>query len=207
MANHTTAPNNWIARVPNQLTALRIILTPLFIVLLFSQGYLNKILALVVFIVASVTDAYDGLIARKFNVVSSWGKFLDPLADKILVLSAFIAFWYMDFFPLWMLILIVLRDVVITGLRLWMMSRDTTMETSMFGKSKTVAQVVGIYVILVFIVLHHWRLFRFLHPTLDWMANNYVLWGLMFIVTVLTVSSGIHYLHVNRAVIKQFLTS
>ncbi len=207
MANHTTAPNNWIARVPNQLTALRIILTPLFIVLLFSQGYLNKILALVVFIVASVTDAYDGLIARKFNVVSSWGKFLDPLADKILVLSAFIAFWYMDFFPLWMLILIVLRDVVITGLRLWMMSRDTTMETSMFGKSKTVAQVVGIYVILVFIVLHHWRLFRFLHPTLDWMANNYVLWGLMFVVTVLTVSSGIHYLHVNRAVIKQFLTS
>jgi len=207
MANHTTTPNNWIARVPNQLTALRIFLTPLFIVLLFSQGYLNKLLALVVFIVASVTDAYDGHIARKFNVVSSWGKFLDPLADKILVLSAFIAFWYMDFVPLWMLILIVLRDVVITSLRLWMMAKDTTMETSIFGKSKTVAQVVGIYVILVFILLDHWRLFRFLHPTLDWMANNYVLWGLMFVVTALTVSSGIHYLHVNRAIIKQFLTS
>lgn len=207
MANGQTAPGNWVARVPNQLTALRIILTPVFILLLFSTGYLNKLLALIVFIIASVTDAYDGHIARKFNVVSSWGKFLDPLADKILVLSAFVAFWYMGFLPLWMLIFIALRDIVITSLRLWMVSRDTSLTTSNFGKSKTAAQMVGIHVVLVFLVLQSWNLFTFLHPALGWIRENYLIWVLMFVVTLLTVSSGIHYLYINRQIIKQFLTT
>lgn len=205
MANSHTAPSDWIARVPNQLTALRIILTPVFIFLLFSSGHVNKIFALAVFIIASVTDAYDGHIARKFNVVSSWGKFVDPLADKILVLSAFVAFWFMGFIPPWMLILIALRDVTITSLRLWLISRDASLETSNFGKTKTASQMVGIHVILVFIVLQEWSLFAFLHPALDWIRANYLIWLLMLIVTLLTVASGIHYLLINRQVIKRYL--
>jgi len=205
MGNGSVPTKNWILLLPNQLTILRILLTPVFIVLLFSHGYLNKLIALAVFILASTTDAYDGYLARKYNAMSPQGKFLDPLADKILVLSAFFSFYYLGLYPLWMFVLILLRDVVITGLRTWMLARDTSLETSIFGKSKTVAQMVGIYVLLVFVLLTHWHLFAFMNETLHWMEINHVLWGLMFVVTLLTVGSGYHYLHVNWALLKKIL--
>ena len=205
MGNGSSVPHPWVARLPNILTYLRIILTPIFIILLFSPGYINKLFALLVFIIASTSDAYDGYIARKYNVVTEHGKFVDPLADKILVLSAFGAFWYIGFFPFWMLLLIILRDVVITSLRLWMVSKEHSMETSYFGKSKTAVQMVGIYVLLVYVLLSNWNLFHWIHPALDWMARNYILWILMLLVTILTVTSGIHYLKVNWKKIKSIL--
>jgi len=206
MADSSSVQHPWVARLPNILTYLRIVLTPVFLILLFSGGYLNYLLGLLIFIIASTSDAYDGYLARKYDVVTAHGKFLDPLADKILVLSAFFGFWYLEFFPFWMLALIILRDIGITGLRMWMIARDRTLETSKFGKSKTAAQMIGIYVLLVFILLESWPVFEFLHPTLSWISDNFVLWIMMLIVTLLTVGSGIHYLYVNWKTIVNFLT-
>ncbi|MBS1271694.1 MAG: CDP-diacylglycerol--glycerol-3-phosphate 3-phosphatidyltransferase [Candidatus Marinimicrobia bacterium] len=206
MVNSSSLPHPWVAWIPNILTYLRIILTPVFLILLFSGGYVNYLIALLVFIVASTSDVYDGYLARKYNIVTEHGKFLDPLADKILVLSAFFSFWYMEFFPFWMLALIILRDVVITGLRMWMLAKDHSLETSIFGKSKTAAQMTGIYVMIVFVLLENWPAFGLLHSTLAWIANNFVLWIMMLIVTLLTVGSGVHYLKVNWLTITKYLS-
>ena len=105
--------------LPNLLSLIRIILTPLFIILLFSDVPNAKFFALLVFAIAAITDAYDGYLARKYNQITPEGKFLDPLADKILVLSAFISFAFIGIIDFWMVGVIIFRDSFITGLRLW----------------------------------------------------------------------------------------
>lgn len=196
-----------MVHLPNQLTFLRIILTPIFLLLLFSDSIESRLLALFVFIIASTTDAYDGYLARKYNVVSSWGKFLDPLADKILVLSAFAGFWFLDYFPFWMLLLIVLRDIFVTGLRMWMSARGTTMDTSRFAKSKTAVQMIGIYTMIVFAIVKDWAVFGFLDPAIQWMHRMAFFWWLMFLVALLTVITGVHYLAKNQAHLRESLGS
>ncbi len=201
----TQEPKPWISRLPNQLTYLRIILTPVFIWLLFAEGVVSKFIALLVFIVASVSDAYDGKIARKYNVISDEGKFIDPLADKILVLGSLLAIWFLGFYPIWMWILILLRDVSITLLRRWMIANKSTMETSRFGKTKTSAQMIAIYVFIIFVLLLEWQAVSAIHPALHWIMNAGILWWLMFLVTLVTVGSGIHYFYLNWSFIKKYI--
>ena len=100
--------------LPNLLSLLRIILTPLFIILLFSESSSNRIFALIVFAVAAITDAYDGHLARKYNLITPEGKFLDPLADKILVLSAFFSFAFIGIIDFWMVWIISFRDLSVS---------------------------------------------------------------------------------------------
>ncbi len=123
--------------IPNVLTIFRILLTPLFIICLFSNYPYAKLWALIVFIIASITDAFDGYYARKYDQVTRHGKFLDPLADKILVSSAFISFAILDLVPYWMVALIIFRDLFVTGLRMVMESKGLTMITSKIAKAKT----------------------------------------------------------------------
>src|SRR5690606_21497049 len=99
--------------LPNQLTILRIILTPVFFILFILDNSIYKQLSLLVFIIAALTDWYDGWLARKFNYITSWGKFWDPLADKILTSSAFVGFVLIGIIDLWMVIIILLRDFLI----------------------------------------------------------------------------------------------
>ncbi|MBU0528631.1 CDP-diacylglycerol--glycerol-3-phosphate 3-phosphatidyltransferase, partial [bacterium] len=134
--------------VPNVLTIFRILLTPLFIICLFYDYPYARLWALVIFIVASITDAFDGHYARKLNQVTRHGKFLDPLADKILVSSAFISFAIMDLVPFWMVGLIIFRDLFVTGLRMVMESQGLTMITSKIAKAKTTTQISVIIFIL-----------------------------------------------------------
>ena len=103
--------------LPNALTIFRVILTPIFIYLLFSSSMYSNLYALIIFILASVTDAFDGYYARKYNIETEFGNFLDPLADKILVSSAFISFYLLDLIELWMVVVILSRDFFITILR------------------------------------------------------------------------------------------
>lgn len=103
--------------LPNQLTVLRIILTPVFVYLFLMDDPVLKQISLGVFILAAITDWYDGWLARKFNYITAWGKFLDPLADKILTSSAFFAFVFLGVLPLWMVIVIAARDFFVTFLR------------------------------------------------------------------------------------------
>jgi len=191
--------------IPNVLTVFRILLTPLFIICLFSNYPYAKLWALVIFIVASVTDAFDGHYARKFDQVTRHGQFLDPLADKILVSSAFISFALLDLIPFWMVVLIIFRDLFVTGLRMAMESHGLTMITSKIAKIKTTAQISVIIFILLFLGIQIFS-FDWLKVIINFIAENKIIYYFTLIATFFTVWTGISYLYKNRYIIKSFVS-
>jgi len=189
----------------NFITVLRILLTPLFIYFLFGGRQYFEILALLIFILASTTDAYDGYIARKYSEVTKLGKFLDPLADKVLMSAAFISFVVMGLIPLWMVILVILRDFVVTGIRILMSTKDNIMVTSQSAKIKTGAQIGAVSFILVYIITQRWKIFLGISEYVKIIENYNLIYLLMLIVTLFTVWTGAEYLLVNKDIIKQFV--
>ncbi len=190
-------------QIPNILTITRILLTPVFIMLLFYEHPYSNFWALVVFVIASITDAYDGYVARKYDLETDYGRFLDPLADKILVSSAFISFAVMEIVPFWMVGLIIFRDLFVTGLRMVMNQKGFIMQTSKSAKVKTGVQIG--FIIFVLVVLGA-KAFTFF-PVTDLLAmiKEYkVIYYLTITVTSLTVLTGMNYLYTNRSVIKRF---
>lgn len=190
--------------VPNILTIFRILLTPLFIICLFSNYPYARLWALIIFIVASVTDAFDGYYARKYNQVTRHGQFLDPLADKILVSSAFISFALMELVPFWMVALIVFRDLFVTGLRWAMESKGLTMITSKIAKAKTTLQISVIIFILLFLGVQIFS-FSWLKEAINFIIENRIIYYFTFIATILTLWTGISYLYKNRLMIKNYV--
>ena len=138
-----------ILNLPNALTISRICLTPVFLVLLFEEDWYLRSLAVVVFSVASLTDLYDGRIARTRNSVTEFGRFMDPLADKILVTSALIALVVCRLVHFWLVVPIVARDILITGMRMHGAYHGRQMETSRLAKWKTTVQMFAIGFLLV----------------------------------------------------------
>ena len=136
--------------LPNKLTVSRILLTFVFMFLLFSKGAASKLGALVIFIIAAATDYYDGKIARERNEITDFGKFMDPVADKFLTIGAFLAFVEMGLIPAWMIVLIIFRELIITGVRLFAATQGRILAAETAGKHKTVSQMVSIFTILVF---------------------------------------------------------
>ena len=138
--------------LPNKLTLLRIILIPIFVVL-FEVALIpyNMIWALLVFVIAAITDQLDGHLARKNNQVTSFGKLADPLADKLLTISALICFVEkgVPYLPGWAVIIIIARELIVTGIRMIALTDNTVIAASMGGKSKTVAQI-GVIVLVMF---------------------------------------------------------
>ena len=191
--------------IPNVLTIFRILLTPLFIICLFSNYPYAKLWALIIFIVASVTDAFDGHFARKYDQVTRQGKFLDPLADKILVSSAFISFALLDLIPFWMVGLIIFRDLFVTGLRMAMESQGLTMITSRVAKAKTTTQISVIIFILLFLGVQIFS-YDWLRMIIDFIVENRIIYYLTLITTFFTVWTGISYLYKNRLTIKSFIS-
>jgi len=143
--------------LPNQLTILRIILTPVFLCLFLSGNPLLIQISALVFFIAALTDWYDGWLARKYNYITDWGKFWDPLADKILTSAAFIGFVFVDLVPLWMVLLIIIRDLVVTLLRIYADSREYNFITSYYAKWKTLLQMVFLYYLLLLVYFHQQR--------------------------------------------------
>jgi CDP-diacylglycerol--glycerol-3-phosphate 3-phosphatidyltransferase len=185
-----------IVNLPNFLTVLRIGLTPLFLLLLFADAWYWKSMAFVVFALASLTDFYDGKLAREGNQVTSLGRFLDPLADKFLVTSALIAFVFDRVVNLWLVVPIITRDVLITGMRLYGLSRGRQMVTSRLAKWKTAVQLFAVVLLLFIIVLQELMARFFDEPLffLDAEKINILANGLMATVLLLTVLSGVHYI-------------
>jgi CDP-diacylglycerol--glycerol-3-phosphate 3-phosphatidyltransferase len=181
--------------LPDKLTLSRIPLTFLFMLFLFSHGLPAKVLALATFILASFTDLLDGLIAKRKNISTDFGKMMDPIADKVLVLAAFLAFVQMELVPAWMVVIIIFREAAITGLRISALTRGRVIPADDGGKHKMVSQVVAIFVILVFIILKEARV----HPAV-YAAYKDAIFILMLITTALTLTSGISYLVRNREV-------
>ena len=191
--------------IPNVLTIFRILLTPIFILCLFFNYPYARLWALIIFIVASITDAFDGHYARKYNQVTRHGQFLDPLADKILVSSAFISFAILDLVPFWMVGLIVFRDLFVTGLRMAMESQGLTMITSKIAKTKTATQITVIIFILLFLGVQIFS-YDWLKIIIDFIVENKIIYYFTLIATFFTVWTGISYLYKNRFTIKNFVS-
>jgi CDP-diacylglycerol--glycerol-3-phosphate 3-phosphatidyltransferase len=135
--------------LPNKLTVARLLLTVVFLGFFFAPFRFNDTVALLVFGAASLTDYFDGKIARRDNLITNFGILMDPLADKILICSAFIAFVGRGLMPAWMVIIIVARELAITGLRMLAASKQKVLAAERYGKHKTISQMVAIITILV----------------------------------------------------------
>ena len=136
---------------PNKLTVARMILVP-FLVLFMLTGWggdANRYISLAIFVVASVTDWLDGKLARKYNLVTNFGKFMDPLADKLLVCSAMICFIELDKLPAWIVIIIIGREFIISGFRLIAAENGIVIAANYWGKFKTVSQMIMIILLLI----------------------------------------------------------
>ena len=134
----------------NKLTLARVVMIPVFLVVLFCMAEpVSRYLAVVIFIVASVTDFLDGYIARKYNMVSNFGKFMDPLADKLLVMAALVSMVALEDLAAWVVIVILAREFTITGFRTLAMEANIVMAASWWGKVKTTVQMIMIPVVLL----------------------------------------------------------
>jgi CDP-diacylglycerol--glycerol-3-phosphate 3-phosphatidyltransferase len=188
--------------LPNQLTVLRIILTPFFLFFFLSENPLFKQISIGIFIIAALTDWYDGWLARKFNYITNWGKFWDPLADKILTSAAFIGFVVLGVLPLWMVIIILVRDFIITILRAYADYKGASFPTSNYAKVKTFIQMAFLYYLLLIYTgintpqVHdgHEKLFTIL------LDGNFIYYT-MLLITVITFHSGVTYIIKNRHII------
>jgi len=192
--------------LPNLLSLFRIGLTPLFIICLFNDNKFAHLWALIIFIIASITDTFDGRIARKYNQITRQGKFLDPLADKILVVSAFISLAIMKIIPCWMVILIIFRDLFITGLRIAMDARGISMRTSRTAKAKTIVQMLVIVFILIYLALQVFDS-EIISTISNFIEKYRLIYFSVLIATIISIWTGIKYLYNNREIIKNFVNS
>jgi CDP-diacylglycerol--glycerol-3-phosphate 3-phosphatidyltransferase len=192
--------------IPNILTSSRILLTPVFLFFLFTDFSHSKLIALVVFMLASITDAFDGFYARKYNFISKFGTFFDPLADKLLVLSAFYGFMFIPILDtevkLWMIILISFRDVVVTLLRMIMEYKGITMVTSKVSKIKTALQISTIIFILTYLILFSYYPNA---PYCQFVDEQSLLYFCMILTTLVTFYTGLHYCFYNYKILGQLL--
>ena len=190
--------------IPNILTVFRILLTPFFIFFLFNESESSGVYSLIIFTVASFTDAYDGYYARKYNAVSESGKFLDPLADKILASSAFISFAVLGLIDIWMVAIIIFRDLFVTLLRMRMKKGGESLVTSNIAKSKTAAQLITIIFTLIYLSINNSTV-----PILDNLSGKIdqfnLVYNLTFIVSLFTVFTGYMYVKDNFTVIKKII--
>jgi len=187
--------------IANRITLFRIFATFIFMFFLFVHGLWAKVLSLVVFILAALSDFYDGFIARKKNIVSDFGKLMDPIADKILVLAAFAAFVQMQLIEAWMFVIIFSREILIFSLRLFALSKGKVLAATQAGKHKTFSQMVVVFIILGGILFKEIMLeFSTWNPFWESLLRN-TIYILMLITVGLTLYSGISYLWKNRQII------
>ena len=177
--------------LPNKLTVMRVIMIPFFVISLLAfhgEVRLLRNLAAAIFIVASLTDMLDGKIARKYNLVTNFGKFMDPLADKLLVCSALICLIELGQLPAWMVIIIVSREFIISGFRLIASDNGIVIAASYWGKFKTVFQMA---MIIVLIAAFEGSVFAVVEQILIWVS------------LILTIVSLVDYIRKNKEVLTQ----
>ena len=162
----------------SKITLIRVAFIPVYMVLMYLSGGVPNLwmwLGLGVFIIASLTDYIDGYVARKYQQVSDFGKFLDPLADKLLVIAAMTMFCQWGQMPAWALMIVLTREFAVTGLRLVAVGNGTVIAAGWSGKVKTASTMIGLCVLMAF-------------PTIDWIS-----WTVTGVIVVTTVYSGVEY--------------
>ncbi len=219
--------NEYAFTIPNILTFLRVATIPIFIYLILSPDFIYRIIAVLLFIIASLTDLVDGYIARKFKQETELGKFLDPLADKFLVVSALFTFLFLtEQVEIWMILCIIGRDLLITMLRSLAIRKGNSLKTSMFGKVKTAFQMFSIITILLsFLAITYKQrtqinqiyinkknegltnfeianefLIQFMNNNYEdllFILSSFLPYYLMLFTTIITIISGLRYLYSN----------
>lgn len=176
--------------LPNKLTVLRVLMVPFFVLFMLTDlgGAANKWIALAIFVVASLTDLLDGKIARKYNLVTNFGKFMDPLADKLLVCSAMICLIEKGSLAAWIVIVIIAREFIISGFRLVASDSGIVIAASYWGKFKTVFQMA---MIIVLIAAFEGSVFAVVEQILIWVS------------LILTIVSLVDYIRKNKEVLTQ----
>ena len=177
--------------LPNKLTLLRVCMIPFFVALAKVDAAWAQYAAVGVYVLACATDALDGRIARSRNLITNFGKFMDPIADKLLVMSAMIVLTAQGRMPDWACILMLGREFLVSGFRLVAVENGTVIAAGMLGKIKTVLQMVSTIAIMLFVPVTG-------EPT----ALSYAAWALMYAATIMTVWSGADYIIKNRECIK-----
>lgn len=181
--------------VPNILTITRFIITPIFLAIILMENLPHRfIIACIVFSIGSITDAVDGHLARKNNQITNFGKFLDPIADKVLTTSALLAFMDMGLCNIWIVMLVLVREFIIASMRMIAASNGVVIPANIWGKIKTVSQMV--FTVLIMVLGEAWDIISNVNaelfaklPELSLVSN-----GLLWITAVLTVVSGVIYL-------------
>ena len=200
----------------NKLTILRISIVPFLILFMYLDNLWTRIIALLLFSIAAVTDAYDGIIARQQKTITTLGIFLDPLADKLIISAALISFVGLKELrvPAWMVILIISREFIITGLRSMAATKNVIIPAMKSGKFKTTSQIVAIIVLMLALIINsaiwHYKGIRSV-VLLDRSGWSYVLgwclvklpYWMMFLTTVLTIFSGVSYLSAHKELLKE----
>jgi CDP-diacylglycerol--glycerol-3-phosphate 3-phosphatidyltransferase len=187
---------NWA----NRLTLSRLLLTVIFVGALNSSWQYGRTVALIVFLIAGVSDFVDGEIARRYGVVTNFGKLMDPLVDKIMVAAAFISLVPLKAVPAWAATTVVARDFLITGLRMMASAKGKILPAEMLGKQKTSWQVVTVIFFLALLSLHE---LRYVNETSTWWFRAWDQAGpiLVWITVALTVYSGLGYAWRHRELI------
>ncbi len=187
--------------LPNKLTVLRIVLAPLFLLLAVWDFPFHYAASLMVFIAAALTDMFDGKIARARGLITNLGKFLDPLADKMLTTAAFLLFLVTGQMDVWGLMLVLTREFMVTSVRLLAAKDGTVIAASIWGKTKTVAQFIAIIYTLTALEFSTWQ-----HTLLGSFALPEAVFSIPLVIgrifiwisVVLTVASGMEYVWANR---------
>lgn len=176
--------------LPNKLTVLRVIMIPFFVFFLLWEpdNAVHRYIADAIFVAASLTDMLDGKIARKYNLVTNFGKFMDPLADKLLVCAAMVCLVATGQLPAWVVIIIISREFIISGFRLIASDNGVVIAASMWGKFKTVSQMLMIIVLIADIPLSGFQILGTV---------------LIYVALILTVISLVDYIAKNKDVLKE----
>ena len=175
--------------LPNKITIFRVCMIPVFLVFMLVPGIpFSNYIATAVFVIACLSDALDGHIARKNNLVTNFGKFMDPIADKLLVCSALICFVALSYMPAWMVIVIIAREFIISGFRLIAVENGVVIAASYWGKFKTIAQMIACILLIV-------------QLPFEWITVVEQLF--VWLSLILTVVSLLEYVWKNRNVLKE----
>ena len=175
----------------NKITLLRILLVPIFMAFLLMDGIAFRIAALVIFVIAAATDGVDGYIARHYNQITTFGKFVDPLADKMLTTAAFLVLLYYDRMSPWAVMIILAREFMVTGIRLVAVAEGTVIAASFWGKLKTVSQMAAVIAAIILMDPHFAEA-----PSI--LITDILIW----ISVLFTVASGADYLWKNRRLLQ-----
>lgn len=193
--------------LPNIISFSRVVIAPLFILLMLSESSGYIVLGTFLFLLASISDYIDGWYARKYNLVTKWGKFFDPLADKILTTSAFIVFVYFEIMPLWMVLIIIVRDFGTTIIRILMFFFKKQMKTSILAKWKTAIQMIFISSVLCLIFVKYTEIFELNPLIVHRLIYSDITYYFAFLLTIFTLWTLLDYIFQNKSLFKSIWSS